>query len=109
MLRLPHRIVAQWCLEVLNICVLLVLALLASLMSAQASPCWLTRQCYPQNQALTVAWLSGWGAIEHVHLRLLLTKTANFWFSAELTWMGIKCNRSALLDLQIVLNRIVQL
>ena len=43
-------------------------------------------------------WLSSWGAVEHGHSKPPPTKWANFQFSAELTWMGIKCNLAALLD-----------
>ena len=56
-------------------------------------------QCFPQCQTLIVAVSVqlGWH-IEHAHSRLSLTESANFRFSAQLTWMGIRCNRAALLD-----------
>lgn len=52
---------------------------------------------------------SSWGAIERAHLRLPPTKPANSQFSAELTWMGIKCDQAALLGLQILLYRYAQI
>ena len=43
-------------------------------------------------------WLSSWGAIEHADSKLQLNVLANFRFSTELTWMGIKCKWAAPLD-----------
>ena len=51
-------------------------------------------QCFPQNHTLIVAVAVQLGC----HRALTLTESANFRFGVKLTWMGIKCNRAALLD-----------
>ena len=65
-------------------------------------------QCFLQSQTLIVAVAVWLGCLWPCALEI--TQSANFWFSTELTWMGIKCNRSNLLfhTSQLVLERIAQ-